>query len=278
MVSSSLTACHGLNSGRAKRATSQAGGTRSANHTALPETFQLPSRPRVRWAPHSPADSPSTTCRPRPFTPSLDRTFASGRLPVFHPGCESNTLHTSSQREPAPRTYSHSSGKPLTGRWLAPLNSTLPCACSVLAASSLAMVTPSWTRSPGSPIPATASRKKLLAVPAHVGSSGSARAKQPPARTLASALDPAESNASTTGAAIRPLSAAEWPPAPRRSGPLSAGDGSMLLRLSDSDICETQIMSRVRAYAMVTGEKPPAIGRFHRRGSPPPMAGHLRGV
>src|SRR5260370_17104900 len=86
-------------------------------------------------------------------------------------------------------------------------------------------------------------------------------------------MDPAESKASTTGAAIRPLSAAEWPPAPRRSGPLSAGDGSMLLRLSDSDICETQIMSRVRAYAMGTGEKLPAIGRFHRRGQAPPRTG-----
>src|SRR6266581_2845256 len=104
-------------------------------------------------------------------------------------------------------------------------------------------------------MPATASRKRLLAAPAQVGSSGSALAKQPPARTLASVTDDGASRASATGAAMRLPSAAEWPTALRRSGPLSAGEGSMLLRLSDSDICKTQIMSRVRAYAMVTGEK-----------------------
>jgi hypothetical protein len=46
------------------------------------------------------------------------------------------------------------------------------------------MVMPSWTRSPGIPIPATASRNRWRAAPAQLPSRGRGLAKHPPERTL----------------------------------------------------------------------------------------------
>src|ERR1039457_5940940 len=114
---------------------------------------------------------------------------------------------------------------------------------------------PSWTRSPGIPIPATASRKKRLAAPAQLPSSGSGLAKQPPERTLSCAgTCDAVAKASATGAAISPPSPDGRPNPPGRSSPLSAGDGNMLLRLRDLGICETQIMSQLPLFAMASSE------------------------
>src|SRR5579875_370082 len=103
-------------------------------------------------------------------------------------------------------------------------------------------------------MPAPASRKYLRAAREHVGSSGRTLAKQPPASTLASSGAARLAGAGpATGAASRPVLTAEWsdPALPSRSGPLAVGDGNMLLRLPDSGICETQIMSQVHSFAMV---------------------------
>src|SRR5215475_8367596 len=124
----------------------------------------------------------------------------------------------------------------------------------VFAASSLAMVMPSWTRSPGIPIPATASRNRWRAAPAQLPSRGRGLAKHPPERTLGCArVCGAVAKASATGAARKP-SVDGRPGPPGRSSPLSAGDGNMLLRLRDLGICEAQIMSRSAVFAMAWAE------------------------
>src|SRR5258708_4411499 len=152
----------------------------------------------------------------------------------------------------------------------------LPCAFMVFAASSLAMVTPSYTRSPGRPAPATDSRKKRLAALAHVSSSGSGLAKQPPARTLApTRLTPAvalssagsaaparcgltgevrEADASATGAASHASAEAGRPGCGCASGPRSGGVSNILARLAEFRFCEAQITSQLAVFGMALAE------------------------
>jgi hypothetical protein len=139
------------------------------NQTALPGTPR-DSRDLDRWCPQRAPDSWCTTSRPRPLTASAGarRWLRPGTLPRAQPGRVSNTLQTNSVRSPAPRRYIHSSELAGAG--------TRCCACSVLAASSLTIATPSSMASLSSPRPLTTRRKTRRAIPAQVGSPGKTHA------------------------------------------------------------------------------------------------------
>ena len=84
----------------------------------------------------------------------------------------SKTLQTISQLRPVPRRYIQISGTALAVSGRATSAAAWRCACSVLAASSLAMVTPSCSSPEGTGRLASASRKNRRAAAAQVVSVG----------------------------------------------------------------------------------------------------------
>ena len=92
---SSVYACRPVTS--ASRVWASGAGT--ANHTALPRRPQRPSRARVGWWPHRPADSSCTICSPLPAHGRRRRAGdGDGGSPCRQPRKQSNTLQTSSRR------------------------------------------------------------------------------------------------------------------------------------------------------------------------------------